>query len=145
MRDIQHEETCSFGTLKESLRTASDAVVDLSYEECCAARALVRSLQLKVIRGVAERFDAADEDGFADLVQVAVGLFPDQRQAARELGASVSTINRWKNGTTIPHALVRVSIKGAILRLLDADASNIPTLFDFRPPEDRAVARTLAH
>src|SRR3954451_8301233 len=136
MRDLEVAPTSPLAHLNDLVLRASDAVATLSYEECCVARELIRRLQFKAIRAVAERYDAGDENGFADLVKVAVGLFPDQKEASRKLGASVSSVNRWKNGSTVPHALVRVSIRGAILRLLDTDATTLPDLFDFRGAND---------
>lgn len=145
MRDLS-KSGADLAHLTNTMLGASEIVTGLSYEECCTARQLVRELQLKVLRAVAERYDATDERGFADLVKVALGLLPDQREAARRLGASVSSINRWKSGSTIPHRLVRVSIKAAVLDLLDTNSRLMPEVPDVRSRVDeRAVARTVTH
>lgn len=106
------------------LRRFADAVKrsisDFDYYDARQAAHLLTELQLEVTRALVKQYDLGDEASFAGMMSGALGLFSDLRDAADFLGVSVSTIHRWKNGSAIPHALIRESVQVALLRRVDA-------------------------
>lgn len=99
--------------------TALDGVTCTDFESCRLAAQRLSELHFNVSHAMAHTYDPNNASGFKDLVSFFSSLFSDKQEAAVVFGVSVSTFYRWKSGDTIPHALVRSTIKATILRHLE--------------------------
>jgi hypothetical protein len=100
---------------------ASDAVTKLCCRDFASYRAAARDaaeLFSGIWREAVGMYDPTSPDGFSDLITYFSSLFADKREAAAVFGVALSTFYRWKSGDTIPHALVRATIRDTISRHL---------------------------
>lgn len=112
------------------------------FASCREAARTVSRLHFGLFREMVERYDPKDERAFADLIAFFSILFNDKREAANVFGISVSTFYRWKSGETVPHILMRGTIRDSIRRFLaerSFDAFEMPPLDLSRVSEARSA------
>jgi len=112
--------SAALASLERFAEAANRSIDDFDYDDAKYAAQLLSELQLQVTKTLIKQYDVADERGFAGMMVGGLGLFNDLRDAADFLGVSVSTIHRWKSGSAIPHALIRGSVQGALLKRADS-------------------------
>ncbi|TMJ18319.1 MAG: hypothetical protein E6G92_00205 [Alphaproteobacteria bacterium] len=96
---------------------ASLAVFKLENRDFESFRSAARQaseLEFRIWSQMVQLYDPRNSDGFADLIEFFSRQFSDKRDAAAVFGVALSTFYRWKNGDTIPHALVRATVRDTI-------------------------------
>jgi hypothetical protein len=117
---MEHHAETEIGTDVRSCdltHLASQAAFKLerrSFESFRSAARQFSELEFRIWSQMVQMYDPRNSDGFADLIEFFSRQFSDKRDAAAVFGVALSTFYRWKNGDTIPHALVRATVRDTI-------------------------------
>ena len=94
------------------------------------------------------RVDLDSEEAFWGMLSEAVRHFDViPRELAQELNVNLSTVNRWCNGKSAPHLLVRKAVHSIVLRRVEEQIESTELPVDAREVEsfaEDALSKSLA-
>lgn len=97
------------------------------FESCKVQRQKIQDVEYHLAHRAVHMYDPKQGDSFRDLIAIFSEQFVDKQEAAGIIGVSVSTFYRWKSGDTVPHHLMRATVKDAILKhLAKSDHRGLP-------------------